>query len=148
MKSVLLSMTVFIAVLLISTCGGPMDESVTDDALGEASMVLEAAGVKEAGYTITGVELSLTHQSEGTTVEESLTIDSGGNQATGTITGLQSGTWDIIAELYEEGALIGSGSATFEVVAGEDTSVSIYITVDGIDIPSEQVAKLLASDGC
>lgn len=115
---------------LFNNSGSSQDGTDT----GEASLSIDFAGIRNTGYTVTAVDVSLTHQTAGTTVTESLTVDSANERATGTVTDLRIGTWDLTVELYESGTLIGSGTGTVEVLPDQVSNVTVQINLDTGDV--------------
>ena len=82
------------------------------------------------GYDITRVHVTMTHPDTGTEVAADLTVNADEETASGTITNLRVGVWDIVVELYEGETLIGTGTGTGEVTTGIMGSVIIDIILE------------------
>lgn len=100
------------------------DEGVSG---GEAQFELSLAYPAAAGYTVTSVHVKLTHQPSGAIVEKDLSVNAAAETATGTITDLRVGTWDVFVELFENTTSIGSGTGTVMVTASAISEVNINI---------------------
>ena len=124
MRKAVLAVVVGIAlVVLLSNCSGTQT-LVT----GKVAFNFDLSGAKAVGYNITNVHITLTHEN-GMVKETDLTVDASNNRAYGVIDGLRIGTWNVLAELYENETEVGSGSTNMVIEAGRITNVTIYITL-------------------
>jgi len=102
----------------------------TAEVKGDISFNFDLSEAKAAGYNITKVHIKMTHQDAGIVKEQDLTVNSDNNRAYGTISGLRVGTWDVLAELYENDTEVGSGTSQVTIEAGKTADVHIRINLD------------------
>ena len=99
------------------------------DQNGRTTISLNLATIQSLGIDPTVVRVTLTHQVEGTVVSRDLAIDSENNTATGTISNLQIGTWDISAVIYSGSTVIGTGTGSVTIQANVTTQATIEIAL-------------------
>lgn len=109
--------------VLLSSCSEP-PTLVT----GKVEFSFDLSGARAIGYDITRVHVKLTHEN-GSVKETNLTVDESNDRAYGVIEGLRIGTWNILAELYENETEVGSGSTNIVIEAGKVTNVILRITL-------------------
>ena len=97
--------------------------------VGHVDFNMDLSTLTNAGYSMSTVSVEMTHQTSGATASASLTVDNNNDRATGTIGNLETGVWDIDVELYDGTTLVGSGSGTVTIVAGQMATARISITV-------------------
>jgi hypothetical protein len=119
-------------VLLLTACS--LGTLSGGKARGELSFDFDLSYPASKGFLIDQVEVTLTHKATGTVVTQSLQVDAGTNQASGTVRNLRTGSWELVVELYELGVVVGSGTKDVEIVAGQTAEVRIRMKLDTGDL--------------
>ena len=132
--SLLLVFTLVSCDLIGNLINGPDDDPVEE--LGEARFDLDIAYPMSAGYAITSVHITMTHQVSGVVVEDDLTVDVVNETASGTFNDLRVGLWDIDVELFESDTSVGTGTGTVDVEVDVVKLVTIVMDLDtgGVEV--------------
>ena len=101
-RYILIIITLLFVVSFLSGCGTSPNKE------GDIRFNLDLFYPKQMGYQVTSVHVTLTHQTEGMVVEDDLYVDTVNERASGTISNIRIGTWDLFVELFENGSLIGN----------------------------------------
>lgn len=108
------------SLLLFLSC----DHNVTDSSeTGEIPLSFSLQPAYDQGFNVTQVRVTVTKDDFITSLY--LTIED--STASGTITNLEPGIYQITVEVYDGDDLIAIGSGSAEVIAGETTSVEIVL---------------------
>lgn len=124
MKKIIL---LFVCVGLLVGCPSVTDPFDGDTDLFEGELIanFDLAYAMSIGYSISRVQIIITHQTSGVTVSRDLTINQELERATGIFTQLRIGFWDAEAVLFEGDTEIGRGEGTFEVIEGDRATLTI-----------------------
>jgi uncharacterized protein YegL len=123
-----LATTVVLALVVVG-CSSPVSVD-NPEADSSGAGVAFSIDLSSRSVTVDSVDVELTHSTLGTTVQRSLSVDQSTNTASGTITDLETGAWDISVSLIEAGQEIGTGSGSATVVAGQTATATITITLN------------------
>lgn len=110
--------------------GADEEIGADEDEVGSITYNLDLLLPKSIGYDIDQVHVTMTHQIAGTVEEANIAVDSPNDTATGTIYNLRTGMWDVVVELFESGAIIGTGSSTVEILPNQTVNATINISLD------------------
>jgi hypothetical protein len=131
MKKYLYICLCMIIVFAFSGCGALRDIVLggPTEVIGSVRFGFDMAYPASIGYEITQVSVALTHQVSQVVVEANLSVDQQNATASGTVTDLAVGMWDIVVELHQDATVVGTGSGTGEVIAGQLGEVTIDIAL-------------------
>ncbi len=119
----LFSILLLVTLLLVG-CG--TESTKPETKTGELPISLDLASAVEMNYRISRVIVSITSGD----FFESLELEIDGSTATGRFTDLQSGEYSITVNIYEDDDVIGSGTGTATIVAGETATANIDVTMN------------------
>ena len=128
MRSRIFTLLVVLALVFSITACDEIGQLLGDQ-VGHVDFNMDLSVLTTAGYAMSTVSVEMIHQTSGATASASLTVDNNNDRATGTIGNLETGVWDIDVELYDGTTLVGSGSGTVTIVAGQMATARISITV-------------------
>ena len=130
MKKIVVSLFIILLAFVLVGCPFfPPDETIPEgDEIGEIEFSVDLSYPKSIGYNVTQVTVTLTYSTDTSiTATQSLLVDAANEKATGIITDLRIGTWNIEAELFESGASIGTGTGSILVESNVKKTTAIHI---------------------
>jgi WD40 repeat protein len=115
-------------VIRISLDTGDLEIIVIWGEVGEIIFDFDLHDLIQLGYDITQVHCTLTHQDTGRVVETDLTWE--GENASGVVSGLEVGSWDLKVDIFENGTLVCSASSMGLVDAETAARVELLVQLE------------------